>query len=607
MNRKQEKHTANGITLIALVITIIVMMILVGVTVTIATNGGLFDYAGKASDLQRAGMVEDHVNVWKSEKLMAKYAGGEVKTASELLDDLYEQNLITENERKEANSTGTIKIRDKEIVLKSDGETLVNLYNNGKIKIGDYIGFEIPESREYIAKGEKTGTTGYDQVFTTGSNQLKWQVMGIDTKTGGLKLVADGFVSKKNESTDKLTLYGAKGYVYGIKELNNICSIYKTNAVVEARSMNLDDFNEVTGMTAELLEDFIKNTGSTNFKKQVTLKPKELGTSFYTPERFLNGGEPEETYTKEGVYVYWSRGTAASEKLATYTDDIKNNLLRMNEKGEYWLATQRCYEGGQFMATYACFGGPNNSIGNQPQTLFSSPDSNNSGNYNIRPVVVLDKLATEMDIKYVDSSAIQDWTYEVDAKTNTITITGYHGTDEIVTIPSIINGMRVTKIQGKEKAQEAGYGNYKNSKSIWERQICTDKYYGSVSSAMNETVEKVIIPVGIEEIADDAFEFSTKLKEINIASTVNRIGSYAFYGCALLTDVTIPANVKIMGKCVFADSGRLTKGYYDYNAQITVTVPYKEGNLPNTWDTDWCNNEIKTVSGPQVINVNYAG
>lgn len=38
-----------GITLIALVITIIVMLILVAVTITMAINGGLFDYAGRAS------------------------------------------------------------------------------------------------------------------------------------------------------------------------------------------------------------------------------------------------------------------------------------------------------------------------------------------------------------------------------------------------------------------------------------------------------------------------------------------------------------------------------------------------------------------------------
>ena len=38
-----------GITLIALVITIIVMLILVAVTISMAVNGGLFEYAGRAA------------------------------------------------------------------------------------------------------------------------------------------------------------------------------------------------------------------------------------------------------------------------------------------------------------------------------------------------------------------------------------------------------------------------------------------------------------------------------------------------------------------------------------------------------------------------------
>ena len=38
-----------GITLVALVITIIVMLILVGVSITIALNGGLFDITKKAA------------------------------------------------------------------------------------------------------------------------------------------------------------------------------------------------------------------------------------------------------------------------------------------------------------------------------------------------------------------------------------------------------------------------------------------------------------------------------------------------------------------------------------------------------------------------------
>ena len=47
---KKQNHTSQkGITLIALIITIIVMLILVGVTINVALNGGLFTKASEAS------------------------------------------------------------------------------------------------------------------------------------------------------------------------------------------------------------------------------------------------------------------------------------------------------------------------------------------------------------------------------------------------------------------------------------------------------------------------------------------------------------------------------------------------------------------------------
>ena len=45
----KKLKTQKGITLIALVITIIVMLILVAVTISMAINGGLFEKAGKAT------------------------------------------------------------------------------------------------------------------------------------------------------------------------------------------------------------------------------------------------------------------------------------------------------------------------------------------------------------------------------------------------------------------------------------------------------------------------------------------------------------------------------------------------------------------------------
>ena len=51
----------NGITLIALIITIIVMMILVGVTVTVAMNGGLFNTADNATAKTEKETIYDQI------------------------------------------------------------------------------------------------------------------------------------------------------------------------------------------------------------------------------------------------------------------------------------------------------------------------------------------------------------------------------------------------------------------------------------------------------------------------------------------------------------------------------------------------------------------
>lgn len=58
-----------GITLIALIITIIVMLILVGVTINIALNGGLFEKAKKVSYQTNASQIKEQLTIAKAAKL----------------------------------------------------------------------------------------------------------------------------------------------------------------------------------------------------------------------------------------------------------------------------------------------------------------------------------------------------------------------------------------------------------------------------------------------------------------------------------------------------------------------------------------------------------
>ena len=87
----KKLKTKKGITLIALVITIIVMLILVAVTISMAINGGLFEKAGKATGdtknamdaeqqladgrIQIAGKVYESIDDYLAEKAMLTYDG----------------------------------------------------------------------------------------------------------------------------------------------------------------------------------------------------------------------------------------------------------------------------------------------------------------------------------------------------------------------------------------------------------------------------------------------------------------------------------------------------------------------------------------------------
>lgn len=73
MNKNEKNRQNSGITLISLVITIIVMLILVGVSINLAVNGGLFEYAGNA--------VGDTKNAIKQEQ--------------DLIDDIIENHIKT--------------------------------------------------------------------------------------------------------------------------------------------------------------------------------------------------------------------------------------------------------------------------------------------------------------------------------------------------------------------------------------------------------------------------------------------------------------------------------------------------------------------------------
>ena len=119
-----------------------------------------------------------------------------------------------------------------------------------------------------------------------------------------------------------------------------------------------------------------------------------------------------------------------------------------------------------------------------------------------------------------------DFTYTVD--NSEITITGYTGNDQKITIPSEIDNLNVTTIGAHA--------------------------FDGCSSLKDIT----ILPEDITSIGEYAFSNYSALTSITLPRSITTIDEYAFSNCSALTSITLPENITTIGKEAFSNCSALT-------------------------------------------------
>lgn len=109
--------------------------------------------------------------------------------------------------------------------------------------------------------------------------------------------------------------------------------------------------------------------------------------------------------------------------------------------------------------------------------------------------------------------------YYVDDDTNNATITQYLGNSKSLTIPSTIDGYKVTKVESLAKIEND-------------------------DEVINTTLETLNIGNNVQIIGSYSVSNFTKLKTVNIKSSVRVVESYAFDGCTSLTKINIDNGLK---------------------------------------------------------------
>ena len=118
-----------GITLIALVVTIVVLLILAGVTISLLLDeNGIIAKSKDARTETRVSQIEDEVGMWKQHNFINKESNQAQESADTMLTNLISRKLLTEDEIDRNQELITIKKKDGTIVKEiSYGNVTINI------------------------------------------------------------------------------------------------------------------------------------------------------------------------------------------------------------------------------------------------------------------------------------------------------------------------------------------------------------------------------------------------------------------------------------------------------------------------------------------------
>ncbi len=210
IKKEVENKKQKGITLVALVITVIILLILAGVTIR-GTLGekGLAEEAKNAT--QRYGQAQDEEqNVVKNflDELRDINSGGDGTGGNP-----GNPSNPGENTTNPDNTVDPDNPPEPEVPPETPGESLA-----ASAQPGDYVRYVVPE-KTFTMTAEQTGDSA--QTYNTGGYTGLWQVLYNDAEHGLQIISANDVTNGKNFYLD-----GKVGYNNSVGTLNSFCSNY---------------------------------------------------------------------------------------------------------------------------------------------------------------------------------------------------------------------------------------------------------------------------------------------------------------------------------------------------------------------------------------------
>ena len=635
----------NGVTLIALAVTIIVMLILAGVTIsTLTGNSGITTKASKAKTKSYLANIKEEYELYLSEKRM---------------DDEYDLDTLYANDK-------TIRYEGNEV-----GTGIAEICSS--IKKGDEKKFEIIKGKIYYVSQDKNVIPiavelgfSINPYEITDSGVLKSSSMNLylvdndghldlSEYEGKIKTIEAGAFSKVEIESGinplqsivlpkGITTIGDDAFSYN----TSLTSIKIPNTVT---SIGKRAFQGCTNLTSIEIPDTVTYIGDYCFSGCNRLQKIKLSKKIQTiNQRLLQGcSSLTEIEIPEGVKSIGYAAFSSCSKLTTITLPASLTSLsgaaiaRLNRLTEIKIADGNNsfkFENGillskdgktMYMAllTLTEINVPNGVVSILGDTLSGSsatkiilPDtvsSNLSGTVfnGMNKLSTIELSSTSKNLKLVDGNL-----YSYDGKR----FIKYMGSSKNFTVPEgveTLDSRCITKsmttlnlpstlkvIEGWSLESMSGvnllnipasvttmytYSFHANTKLRVAEGNATYKSIDDVL-ILNKAGTKVImasrnattynIPNTVTEIEKNAFYYCTKMISITIPDSVTTIGAGAFYSCSSLKEITIPQSVTSIGADAFLHCGNLTAINIKGTANRISGAPWgaQYGNRAINWN-----------------------
>ena len=586
----------NGVTLIALAVTIIVMLILAGVTIsTLTGNSGITTKASKAKTKSYLADIKEEYELYLSEKRM---------------DDEYDLDTLYANDK-------TIRYEGNEV-----GTGIAEICSS--IKKGDEKKFEIIKGKiYYVSQDKNVIPIAVELGFSINPYEI---TDGGVLKSSSMNLYLvdnDGHLDlSEYEGKIKTIEAGAFSKVEIESGINPLQSIVLPKGIT---TIGDDAFSYNTSLTSIKIPNTVTSIGKRAFQGCTNLTSieipegvKSIGyAAFISCNKLTTITLPASLTSFNGTAIAGlSRLTEVKVADGNNSFKFENGILLSKDGKTMYMA----------LLTLTEINVPNGVVSIVGDTLSGSsatkiilPDtvsSNLSGTVfnGMNKLTKIELSSTSKNLKLVDGNL-----YSYDGKR----FIKYMGTSKTFTVPEgvetlvsrcitksmttlnlpstlkVIEGWSLSSMSGVNllniPASVTTMYTYSFSADTKLRVAEGNSTYKSIDDVLilNKAGTKVMmanrntttynIPNTVTEIGKSAFYYCSKMTSITIPDSVTTIGAGAFEGCSSLTEITIPQSVTSIGSDAFVYCGKL----------MAINIKGEEGRISGgPWGAQYGNRAI---------------